>query len=466
MTDPPRFAVLFKAHGWDDFVVRQFQRLQERAAPGDVFVVLDETKGPIEGVPGRRVLRMTEAMAEEDGYLWEPRGNLFWQNTDYQLYRFADRHPQYDYIVICEYDCVVNVAISAIVAAMAEHGASFAGERIRTPPAIWHWAEMARPYYPPDADIFGRLLCFAAFSRDFVRQLQAARRDHTRRVLAGEIESAEPGAIPWPNNEAFVGAEILRQKVRELPLAMFGDVARYDWAPPYPESDLERLRDSAVLHPVLDETRHIRSLLKIGWDMADVFRQGSHVRSHFAQCDPAHAVAMLLRHFAETKNWEALARLHAYAAERLGDRSRDLFNVAQGKPATQSSISPWSNWPDVVRDAAGAVDGRITGGFGFHTHLDEPAWWCVDLQTAYPVTEIRVHNRLDMPHRAGSLVVSGSTDMAHWTELYRHEGEADFGGADGAPLVIRPPASVPLRFLRIHLAKPDLLHLDEVQVFI
>jgi hypothetical protein len=200
--------------------------------------------------------------------------------------------------------------------------------------------------------------------------------------------------------------------------------------------------------------------------MADVFRPQSHVRAHFAQCEPEAAVAMLLRHFVETRNFDALASLHDYAAERVGERSRALFNVAKDKPATQSTISPWSHWPDVARDAAGGVNGRITGGYGFHTHLYEPSWWCVDLQAIHPVTEIHIYNRMDLPERTRSMVVSGSTDMANWTTLHRHEGEADFGGADGAPLRIEPPSPVPLRFLRIHLEEQELLHLDEVQVFV
>jgi hypothetical protein len=466
MTELPPFAILFKTHFWDDFVLRQLHRLQEQAWPGHIFLVLDETKAPIDAIEYPRVLRLTEQMSADAGYRWEPRGNLFWYNTDYQLYHFIDRHPSYRYIVTCEYDCVVNIPLSRIVETMVEHDLGFVGERIRPTPSEWYWAEFARPYYPEGTDIVGRLLCFAAFSRDFALQLQATRRDHTRRFLAGELGDPA-GPVPWPNNEAIVGLEIARLNVPERPLSVFGNVARYDWAPPYPESDLARLSDSAVIHPVLDGRGQMRSMVtKLGWNPELVFQPDSHVRSYFEQCDPDHAVAMLLRHFAETRNWDAIQRLHGYAAERVGDRAPALFNVARGKPATQSSVSPWSVWPDLSRDAAGAVNGRITGGYGFHTHIDPPSWWCVDLQETYPVTEIRIHNRLDVPFRTRTLVVNASTDMMHWQTVYRHEGEWDFGGADGAPLRIRPDAPLPLRFLRLHLEARELLHLDEVEAFV
>ncbi len=461
------YAILFKTHVWDDFILRQLHRLQEQAGPGDVFLVLDETKAPIAGIDYPRILRMTEQMAEEDGYRWEPRGTLFWHNTDYPLYRFIDRYPAYTYIVTCEYDCVVNIPISTIVGTMAERGLGFVGERIRIPSSKWYWTDFVRPYYPEDTPIVGRLPCFAAFSRDFALQLQATRRDHTRRFLAGEIGDPAAGPVPWPNNEAIVGMEIVRLGVPELPLSAFGNVKRYDWAPPYAESALPRLSDSAVIHPVLDGPRHIQSMLtKLHWNPADVFRPNSHIRSHLQHCDPDEAVAMLLRHFAETQNWDAIERLHGYAEERVGEEgARALFNVARGKPATQSSVSRWSNWPDLSRDAAGAVNGRITGGYGFHTHID-PSWWCVDLQATYPVMEIRIHNRLDVAFRARSLVVSASTDMMLWQSLYRHDGKTDFGGADGAPLSIRPETPVHLRFLRLHLEAQEPLHLDEVEIFV
>ena len=57
----PRYAILFKAHFWDAFVERQFRRLCARAGSGDVFVILDETNGPVAGVSHHRILSLTES---------------------------------------------------------------------------------------------------------------------------------------------------------------------------------------------------------------------------------------------------------------------------------------------------------------------------------------------------------------------------------------------------------------------
>jgi F5/8 type C domain len=463
----PRFAVLFKVHFWDDFVERQFRRLCGRARFGHVYVITDETKERISDIPHEHVIRMTEYMSESEGYLAYPTGNVFWQNTDYQLYHFIDKHPNYDYVVICEYDCVVNIDIFLIVQRMADTGLAFVGEPIRTPSVDWSWTAIARPFYPDDIEISGRLLCFAAFSRSFALELQAARREHTRRVRACEIVRPSPGVIDWPNNEVFVGSEISRILAAEAPLSSFGDASHYNWAPPHLEDDLASLSHCAFAHPVLDVPRYIRSIEKLHWDLEDLFRDGSQLQHQMGQCNPVYVVSLFLRRFAETGNWAAISRLRRYAEERIdGGRVPPLFNVARGKPATQSSTSRWSRWMHVARDAVGAVNGQVTGHFGFHTDSDEVPWWCVDLEAIYPARQVCIYNRMDLPNRSRSLVVSCSTDLMHWDTLYRHERDYDFGGANGSPLNIELNNPIPLRFLRVHLSQKQLLHLDEVEIYV
>lgn len=465
MSQLPPYAVLFKTHFWDAFADRQLNRLRDRAGPGDVFVVVDETRGLVTGIGCPRVVRMTEAMAAAEGYLRHPPGNLFWYNTDYQVYHFFDQYPHYEYVFICEYDCTVNIDISLVIAAMAEAGAAFVGDPIRTPLANWPWSRLAQPYYQNEAPAIGRLLCCAAFSRAFARALQTARREHTRRALAGEIQSP-PGTMAWPNNEAFVGAEIARLGAVELPLSAFGDTSAYDWAPPHYEGALPSLGQYGVLHPVLDGSRYLRSVTKLKWNVEDLFQEGSVLRQRMARGDAAGVVAMFLRHFAETGAWDALVRLRDYAELRMGTAARAAFNVARGKPATQSSTCRWSRSPDLVQDAQGAVNGQITGGFGFHTDLEDRPWWCVDLQAAYPIREVIIYNRIDQAARANSLEACGSTDMRHWVSIYRHDEAQAFGGANGSPLKIETPAAMPFRFLRLHLNRRQILHLDEVEIYV
>ena len=66
-------------------------------------------------------------------------------------------------------------------------------------------------------------------------------------------------------------------------------------------------------------------------------------------------------------------------------------HIAVGKPATQSS-----NYKGAI--AARAVDGNSDGNYraGSVTHTNEEiSWWRVDLENAYDISSIRVHNRTD-----------------------------------------------------------------------
>ena len=142
-------------------------------------------------------------------------------------------------------------------------------------------------------------------------------------------------------------------------------------------------------------------------------------------------------------------------------------NIARGRPARQSSVSEWSVAPDIAGDAAGAVNGRITGGFQFHTAYEDGAWWRVDLGGRRDVSAIRIFNRLDSPamaDRLGAFVVETSDDGERWQDLYRHAG-GRVGGADGNPLTIRLDWPLACRHIRIRLLAAGFLHLDQVEVY-
>ncbi len=465
MPETPLYAVVLKIHFWDDFAERQLARLRRHAGTDNLFVVVDETNGLIPNIRRHdRVIRMTDQTAAAEGFLLSPKNNVFWHNTDYQLYHFIDLFPQFAYIVTVEYDFVVNVDIANIVQTMAARSLDFIGEPLRGDPATWPWRKFTTPYYPENFDFVGRLLCFAVFSRTFALQLQASRRDHANRFLNHEITHTGTDS-PWPISEGFVGAEIARLGAPTMTLAEFGDVTAYDWAPARPEPQLPELSAFAFIHPLLDVPRFIRSSLKLKVNNPeDIFNPRSFLGGAAMHCDTQSLIPPFLRYFASQGNFEAVARLRLYAEQRGADPA--VFNVARGKPATQSSTSDHSRAQTTSGDAAGAVNGVIDGSFGFHTGLDAPPWWCVDLEALYPVREIRVYNRLDVPHRARSLIAASSEDMIAWTIRYRHPPDENFGGADGRPLAIRFPEPITMRFLRLQLAVREVLHLDEVEVLV
>jgi hypothetical protein len=146
-------------------------------------------------------------------------------------------------------------------------------------------------------------------------------------------------------------------------------------------------------------------------------------------------------------------------------------NVAMGKPALQSSIGDQSRGASVEQDAAGAVSGRITGDFQFHTGVEDAPWWRVDLLAPHRLTEIRLFNSVAEPSdrlHLGRFVIEGSMDGDAWRAIYLHDGSV-VGGADGHPLMLRQADSgsevAVCRYLRITALQPTALHLDQVEIY-
>jgi hypothetical protein len=461
----PPFAVLFKVHFWDDFCARQYNRLLARAAGGDVFIICDETQGPVHGIPDVRQLRLTEQSVEDQLCLPHPPGRIFWYNADYQLYKFCELYPDYEYIFICEYDCVLNIDLHQIISKMAADRLDFVGERNRDPFKTWHWRHAVQAFYEETADLSGRLICCAAFSCSFIFFLKLARQDLTKRYLSGQVTYAEdmPAHLFWPHVEGFIGGELSRLGLRHAPLSAFGDISCYDWAPPHLEVDLGRLTHSIAIHPVLDGPKFLQSH---SWKPTDLFIPNSRLANRLQNTDPAYLMPLLIEHFVRSRDTAAIANLKIYAQDRLASQTRALFNVAKGKPCTQSSVSKWSSSPNPAQDAAGAVTGTITGHWGFHTNLEPPAWWCVDLQAHYPVREIVIHNSREMSAHANSIKIDVSPDLLTWRTVFSAADTPNFGITSDWPLTITFDTETWLRFVHVSLTTKEVLHLDELEVFI
>ena len=135
----PSYAVIFRTHFWDDFAQRQFDRLLARVGAGDVYVLVDETNGRVEGIRHDRVVRVTEQDMLDMGLPRAGTGNLLWFNGDYPLYRFLELHGAYDYYLQLEYDVVLNTDIDALVGRAAADGVDFIGLTKGEPVEEWAW---------------------------------------------------------------------------------------------------------------------------------------------------------------------------------------------------------------------------------------------------------------------------------------------------------------------------------------
>ena len=249
----PRTAVLFRTHFWDAFAQRQFDRLLAVAEGTDVFVLVDETSGPV-AVPHDRVVRVSESSLLAMGLARAGEGNLLWFNGDYPLYAFLQQQPGYDYYLQLEYDVVINQPLTGLVAKAAALGADYVGLTKGEPVQDWFWRDSCAGAYAL-ADLRHQLICLSLFSAAALRHLWDRRLAHAHARAAGTLAG-------WPFCEGFIPTELALAGFACRELSEFGDTDAYDHWPPYLEADTASLQRHPFVHPVLDEVRYVASLHK------------------------------------------------------------------------------------------------------------------------------------------------------------------------------------------------------------
>ena len=266
--EPPRYAVLFRTHFWDDFSRRQLESLKKVVDHGDIFILVDDTNGFVADIDHPLVFRVSAGDFPRLGLPLLGEGAALWFNGDYPLYPFRKSHPEYDYYVQLEYDVILNKSVDALVEELRRSSADFLGLTKGAPSSVWFWRETCLGAYAEDA-IEHQLICFSVFSGqalDFLYQ--------RRLVLAAQIEA---GAInSWPMCEGFIATELVGSgKLKLVELSALGDTSHYDHWPPYLESDVVRLKQFEFVHPVLDSTRYVASVLKNAESLKDLLNPGS-----------------------------------------------------------------------------------------------------------------------------------------------------------------------------------------------
>ncbi len=248
----PSCAVIFRTHFWDAFVARQFERLRRQVQHADIFVLVDETGGRVEGITHDRVVRLTEADVLASGLARRGEQNILWFNGDYPLYYFRLRHPHYEYYFQLEYDVLLNVDIDGLIARMAADHADFAGLTKGDAVPDWYWRNTCADAYAME-DVRWMLICCCFFSR------QALERLYERR-LALSRDLGDDQA--WPFCEAFIATEIALAGLKSVELSTYLDTSAYDHWPPYVEYDPQIMGHPGIVHPLLNQRRYTDSLLK------------------------------------------------------------------------------------------------------------------------------------------------------------------------------------------------------------
>lgn len=259
-----RYALIFRTHFWDAFAQRQFDRVSKRARCADIYVLVDETRGKIEGIGAKNVFGLTDDQIIAAGFVAAETGSTQWYSGDVPLYMFYKGHPNYDYYVQLEYDVNVHIEIDDLVRRLETDGVDVLGLTPAVDVDKWFWYNTCLEEYK-STEIRPLLICLSAFSNRGIATLYRARLEQADKFRAGELSA-------WPYCEGFVASEGARQGLKLGELSDYGSVAAYDWWPPFIESDLPILKHEAFVHPVLDRDRYVASLFKqsvgLGWLLA------------------------------------------------------------------------------------------------------------------------------------------------------------------------------------------------------
>jgi hypothetical protein len=250
------YAVLFTTYAWDDFVARQYERITQRVQGGDVYVMADESRGPLNGLPSDRVIRTTQQEILRHGGRtafiengdWEVKAPLWW-NLDFLTYRFFDEHQEYDYCLTMDFDACVNLDVDSLIKKVEAAGYDFVAMPACEKIDDWYWRQPHEATYPR-ADLHAHMLCVHIISRRASNYLGQRRREMAADYKAGKLKF-------WPFCEAFMPTELHRAGFRVGTLAEFGDVEDLGWEKVYNEKDIIPAMKAGFVHPVLDERRFI-----------------------------------------------------------------------------------------------------------------------------------------------------------------------------------------------------------------
>ena len=314
------YAVMVKTYAWNDFVARQVARIAESVRSGDVWVVVDESRGRVEGITHPLVLRVTEDDAVRRGLARAMTGDsLFWYCTDYLHYLFMDAHPGYTYYIAIEHDVAARIDLDAFVKSLAAEGVDYVGLPLRTPADAYPWLAGLLTVYGV-ADLRRDLYCFAAFSDRTMRVLRARR-------IAMSQDYANGSLSFWPIGEAFVPTEVGRAGLHSRRLDEYGDTSRYDWWPPFHEDDLHVMPTPSFAHPVLEGTFYLRSALRHEPRLSGLMRRGSPVRARLERYGVRACLPHIVREV-RRRGVEAVRR----RLERLGIVQRWTAGVERRHP--------------------------------------------------------------------------------------------------------------------------------------
>ncbi|MDD2861192.1 MAG: discoidin domain-containing protein [Acidiphilium sp.] len=390
------------------------------------------------------------------GLFGYPPPSILWYNGEYPLYRLRSAFPEASAYGMVEFDVSATADLLPIFDAIARKQVDLVAHDLHDVGPDWGFYHTVSPHFsaPMQAMIHSLFVSPRAIDHMLARRQQ---------IAAGINTGAHP-MESWPFCEGFVPSSI-----RELPNARLEELQDYVKLPYYISgtplhiANPQSSEPGSLIHPVLSGARLNAKRMEFD-NPADIFNPDSALSRQFRYCLPSEFIDPLIDCF-KRKQPAALPRFLAFAAENNWLASAKPINLARGRPADQSSVSPHSRFPETHRDASGGNDGNIGGGYGFWTGEQTDPYWQVDFENICRIERVTIHNFLGARDQCTNLAILISSDQTNWSLAATKLDNAPFGGADGTPYHFDFPTPPRARYCRIQLVGHGALHLDEIEVF-
>ncbi len=141
------------------------------------------------------------------------------------------------------------------------------------------------------------------------------------------------------------------------------------------------------------------------------------------------------------------------------------MDVALNKPATQSSVSMWSEGRTAEQDASRANSGFLADDYAFHTLPETDPWWQVDLGGLFRIHNVILLNRRTSSERLRHFAILTSVDGLDWETAYRNSDGSLLGPDSDSPILVGlEPQGKVARHVRIQVYGKLPLHFRDCQI--
>lgn len=439
-----KYAIIFEIERWDDFTHRQFLRLKENVAQGDIFIAFNSDEISPRLPTYLNEFSFSKKKLKENDL--ELLGG-FHSNVDYLPILFYIEKEKYDYYVTINYRVSVFNNIDKIISSLMNDDVDILSTEINGPVSRW-------PHLAGCIDFYNfRQISPKLFFISFLSKL-ALSSIYSRRISQKKIKKIKKSPF-FPSGEAVIGSESNISYLKEKKLSDYcDDLSNYNWNQGIPEKSLGLFpHENTFLYPVGDDNFVVQSNLT-----SDISRVNEKMILKAKELKDPYFFSRILfleKNSEEDSNLIIEAMKEVFLDRKFYFLSSNL--ISTGFSERQSSISEYTT-SSCCYNTIG-----VFPKFSFSMHTNEennPFWECIFDKETY-IKYIYIYDRPDLRREYKYSIKIEKID-GFWEDIYTSSKEEYLGNAftEGKYLEINKEVVK----INISILGIGMLHLDTVVI--